>query len=360
MSRCEGIPVKQLFVHIGMSKAGSTAIQTAFADGRQNLIRHGVHYLSLMQNHSRLFHYVLDTECRMRRDFNLPHIEGLVDPSPDELRSAMIAELRDTPASICVLSGEGLFDLHTKDVEKLAACLRPTFDQIKIVAYVREPITWATSRAQQYIKKRTTTLAKLYDPVAVAASQSKIVPNYRDLEGYVSVFGLENVLVRALDRSTLVGGDLLRDFCSVIGRPEAADALVSRRSNRALSAEAVLLMDAYNQLMVERGAAKKRKPTTMRRHLEDLPGTPFALPRALLEEVAKATASDLAWLEETFGVALKLSPLPEKEQRPAWGPEVLRALVLRMEDGPPERPRKPKTSGPAMDWSRPVRIGAGS
>ena len=128
--------------------------------------------------------------------------------------------------------------------------------------------------------------------------------------------------------------------------------------NRSLSAEAVLLMDAYNQLMVERGDAEKKKPTTMRRHLEDLPGTPFALPRALLEEVAKATASDLAWLEETFGVVLKLSPLPENDQRPAWGPEVLRALVLRMEDGPPRRGRKPKASGPTTDWSRLRKDGA--
>ena len=60
----------------------------------------------------------------------LPKIEGLDDPSPDELRSAMIAELRDTPAPICVLSGEGLFGLRAKDVENLAACLRPTIDQI--------------------------------------------------------------------------------------------------------------------------------------------------------------------------------------------------------------------------------------
>ena len=242
--------------------------------------------------------------------------------------------------------------LRGKDVEKLAAFLRPTIDQIKIVAYVREPISWATSRAQQNVKKQTTTLAELYDPTAVAASQSLFVPNYRHLERYLSVFGLENVIVRALDRSTLVGGDLLRDFCTVIGRPEAADGLVSRRSNPALSAEAVLLMDAYNQLMVERGAAEKKKPTTMKRYLEDLPGTPFALPRALLEEVAKATASDLAWLEETFGIVLKLSPLPENDQRPAWGSETLRTLVLRMEDGPPRRARKPKASGPTTEWSR--------
>ena len=349
--------MKQLFVHIGMPKAGSTAIQTAFFDGRQNLTRHGVHYVSLMQNHSRLFHYVLDSEKgRMRRGFQLPHIEGLINPSPDELRSAMIAELRDTPSPVCVLSGEGLFDLRAEEVEKLAACLRPTIDQIKIVAYVREPISWATSRAQQNVKKKTITLADVSDPAAVA-SYSSIVPNYRPLEHYVSVFGLQNVLVRALDKSTLLGGDLLRDLCAVIGRPEAADALVSRRSNLALSAEAVLLMDAYNQIMIERGATEK-KPTTLRRYLEDLPGTPFALPRALLEEIVKVTAPDLAWLEETFGVALKLSALPEKDQRPAWGPEMLRALVLRMEDGPPRRARKPKTNGPTLDWSHLLRVGA--
>jgi hypothetical protein len=229
--------------------------------------------------------------------------------------------------------------------------MRPLFDRIRIVAYVRDPVTWANSRAQQYIKKQVVGLAELTDPRAVDRGDSAIVPAYRHLERYVQVFGLENMIVRRFDRRDFPDGDLLQDFCAVIGRPRVAEGLLSRRSNPSLSAEAVLLMDAYNQVLRDRNESG-RKPTLMRRHLEMLPGSPFSLPRATLEAVLHATAADRAWLEETFGLTFSLPPLPDENERPAWGPEVLRALVSQMEEGPPGRVGRKAAARDGRDWRR--------
>jgi hypothetical protein len=217
--------MRTCFVHIGMHKAGSTAIQTAFAgydDGKTAVLRIG------KPNHTwpilMMFSSQPDYAARRsgQRINNLQsHVQGL--------RKTIIAQFKARQSNY-VISGEGLsMGLAFDEISNLKSFLAEWFDDIRVIVYIRDPSSYMRSAFQQSAKSS-----------AVAFSLDRFKPRYRErIADWITVFGRNNVDAVLFDRRGFDQGSVLHDFAHRIG---ADVARIGRPSgNESLKAEGFAL-----------------------------------------------------------------------------------------------------------------------
>lgn len=346
-----------LYIHIGMTKTGSTTIEATFHESRGLLLKHGVDYLDLGQNHNKIMAVAVKNTAKGLKG-EATRILGLEKDETDYSPELVIGEIRKRFQALkvpaMVISGQGLLGLKTRDIERMREFVEPHFDTVKIIVYVRDPTGWASSRAQEHMK-RGHSLDWLSAKLAEEGAMAPIVPKYRaGIETYIRVFGRENVDIRVFDRRRFPNGDLLADFCIAVGVPaEVALELPRNWNNRGASAEALLLIQAHYDLVEQRmrleagdpgvsvtdeDLAKYRKPSfnfPVREAVRNIRGVRFALPKTMLDEIWRVAEPDIAWLRETTGEAdLFADAFPPGEAPvPLWADETLRDLAAVIEEG---------------------------
>lgn len=331
----------EVYIHIGMPKAGSTSIQNTLFLNREQLAKHGVGYLNLAKNHSRILYTLFGSERdkkrekRKRKGFH-PVTKRVLGLKQDaiETDAATLAHLFDRELASntmpkFVLSGEGLYGFGRERAERLREHLSDHFDNIRIIVYIRDPLSWASSLAQNAIKNGHTTLATIYNSETAGKGISSFLVEYRrNIEPYIDVFGRDFVDMRVFDRTRFADGDLLADFCSAIGRPEIFSEIPKLFLNTSLCYESTILVSQYN----ERFGAPDIKPSrpdlmAFRKRLDGIEGTRFSLPKEILEHVWLAVADDVAWLREEMGedVFGEAYP-PEAITGPIWSTATLQQI----------------------------------
>lgn len=305
-----------IHLHIGMHKTGSTAIQQSFDQGREAALRHGVDYPLAGRHPSAA---VNEAFGRSEADFD-------ADASQKRARDALAGRLAGSKAAKILLSAEALDRYRDRRGGALKAMLDAVSDDVRVLVYLREPVSWAASQAQQHIKHGRVTLADLRrEPGQSHRRGHSIVPAYRDmLEAWFALYGRERVEVRIFDRARFPAGDVVRDICQAIGAPSLASELPSLQVNESLSAEAVRLAEAYTEL--ERAGAIEGGGRELLERLREVPGRRFKLPGDIAEAVLRATAEDRAWLAGTLGIDLTPSA-PEPEDDGAWSDAAVTAVV---------------------------------
>jgi hypothetical protein len=277
--------MRRCFLHIGMNKTGSTAIQSAF----QTLDTDTTAYLQLGHaNHSpalvTLFH-------AGRADYHL-NVRARVTPRQMEDRAARLRDaLQDQltgSRKTMVISGEGLSNTFgPEDAARMIDVLRPHFDEIRAIAYVREPVSYLRSAFQQVVKDNAASfdLARLY-------------PDYaRRLGPWEGCLGRDNMDYVLFDRTVFKGGDLLEDFAARIGvdwRPEPPETV-----NEALSAEVLAILYVYRKLrgsLIDNRFFENRNAEVVRR-LRGFGHRRFDLAETVTAPIVAAKAEDIAWIE---------------------------------------------------------------
>ncbi len=223
--------MRTCFVHIGMHKTGSTAIQTAFAgydDGKTAVLGLGKpnHTWPLLM----MFSSQSDFAARRsgQRIKNLEsHVQGL--------RKTIIAQFGANQSNY-VISGEGLsMGLSFEEITTLKSFLAEWFDDIRVIVYIRDPSSYMRSAFQQTAKS-----------AAVAFSFERFKPRYRErITNWIAVFGRNNVDAVLFDRKRFDQGSVLHDFARRIG---ADVARIGRPSgNESLNAEGFALTYALRR-----------------------------------------------------------------------------------------------------------------
>ncbi len=148
---------KKLIVHIGYSKCGSTTIQDTLSANYSRLIEHKI-----------LFPKVLSASPAWLRFFwekNLPvtYPKARIDAKFQSFSKAFREEVSKISADTVVLSDEGLISLSEESISEFKKFLEYEFPEfeINIVIIVREPVSFFTSRCQQFISDR------YFDKVAI-------------------------------------------------------------------------------------------------------------------------------------------------------------------------------------------------
>ncbi|MBT9289927.1 hypothetical protein [Prosthecodimorpha staleyi] len=352
----------RLVLHIGMSKTGSTSIETTFDASRPILERHGIDYLDMGQNHSRLMTVVATNKVEPLKG-DVTRILGIERRDTNYDAATVIAAVRErlqSPrAPTVVISGQGLFRYGREKCAALRDFVRPHFDEVRVVAYLRDPTSWASSRAQE-LMKRGITQDQLARELEERPADAQLLPHYRaSAEAYCEAFGRENVDLRLFDRKVFVNGDLLADFCAAIGaEPGLAEALHGSFSNRGAPTEALLLLQAHYDIVEDRlraaegappraaapsldalteAAERYRHPSSsfpIRQAIRNIRGTRWSLPKPMLDTIWRHSMDDIEWLRRHLGQPDLFAAAypPAEAPAPAWSTETLQDLARALEE----------------------------
>lgn len=278
----------ELTLHIGLKKTATSTLQSTLHREKLRLAAAGLLVPQTPEAHQRV----------ARR------LRAVAEGGGRKVAAALQPILEDIAAARperVLLSSEHLVSLPGPAVEELHRLLRQALPEarIRVLAFVREPIAFATSMAQQDVKNGVLRLADAYaDPWRFPIADW--------LGNYVRVFGRAAVVVRRFDPEAMVGGTILGDVLAAVGLPGALDGIPVPRLNPSLSLEGVLVADALCGLrpgQVRRAQGKGH----YRRPLGTIRGSRFVLPTEVQERVVRDCAADMAWLKGEFG--LDIAPL---------------------------------------------------
>ncbi|RLQ23695.1 hypothetical protein DWB85_00635 [Seongchinamella sediminis] len=162
-----------------------------------------------------------------------------------------------------VVSAESLCRLSESGLAALKAFVEPYFDQVRVVAYVRDPLRALKSQWEQNVKE-------MREPLSAQAllRQTKRRQNYRFFQRWIDAFGRDNFVLRRFDPAGFAGGNLLSDFFQAAQVELAGELeLPEQEANQSLGTEGVALLLAMNsryplyregQLNPERGLAGRQ------------------------------------------------------------------------------------------------------
>jgi hypothetical protein len=234
---------REIFLHIGTEKTGSTAIQRIGNRERHQLRKDGVCYPTTPGEES---HYYLalygtgDTELRQMADLNADAAWQEFQKSfPEKLRT----EIEMSGCRRVVLSSEHLSSriYRRSQVQRLAELLQPV-GRVKVVCYLRPQHELFLSANSTFIKAGGTYYR---DPPADDADPFY---NYEIMLGpWADVFGEANIILRVYDRERLKDNDIVSDFFSLLGCEICKSGAAEMRINRAFDPKTLEFLMLINQ-----------------------------------------------------------------------------------------------------------------
>jgi len=288
----------KLILHVGMQKTEGHLLQKTLFRQRYILEQHGLNYLRYTADYSRpLLTLFSDHAHKLRgnieRGYNTQ--EKLKEPKKKISRAIeQLLSKQDHPTVI--MSGDGLTNLPMMNVGRLASFLKPFFDAVEIVAYVRPPSDYVINSIEEAIRAGACLEDQLKTPP---------LPNYRaKLEPYQKAFGSNNVSLRIFDKNSLHWGCIVADFLKhAHANKEVADSLYKslsvQNTETPLSKPAVFYMDTINRsLPVYRGGnpnpTRGINPLVGARTIE---GEAFTLPGYYLNSIFSKVSDDIHWIK---------------------------------------------------------------
>ncbi|KNG94379.1 hypothetical protein [Pseudaestuariivita atlantica] len=288
-----------LTLHIGHDKTGSTAVQRALAHEAGALRAAGVVFPvpARHDNHQILWPALTGTlpDDPVQMQTLAPSVQAAwanADAALHDLETLV----REHGPDHVVLSNEMAFRAWSDaELDRLASVAKSMgVTGMSALAYLRDPASYMMSVVQQDVKKRPR-----FRPISAS--------RYRDALGpFVERMPVTAV---AFDRATLIGGDVVADFCARVLPEETRAGVIAaaKRDNETFSAEAMAVMEAYFRGEIEAPSRwHGQRPQRVKRLVAEadrkVPG--YARPRLKdgLAEVARARATDLDWLADRFGI----------------------------------------------------------
>ena len=281
----------ELILHIGMHKTGTTSIQSSlnrFDNGSVRYaqlsdVNHSIPIYTLFAQEKYKYH-IHRNRSRSRAD---------VDVIAQDTRDSLNTELalgRDR----LIISGEDIALIDPAGVDAMANFFEQRVDRIRVLAYVRDPIGFASSALQQRI--------------IGGNRQTEIpTPEYRKrFEKYIDRFGRSAVEFVGFSKSALNGASVVQDFYERIGIDHSS--LKEKRANISATLNGIRMVYLFNRAgMKSTGNPQLMKTRKALIHqLNSLfEGPNFRLP----DEIAAAAIDwdDVKWMEKASSLSLSES-----------------------------------------------------
>ena len=287
----------KIFLHIGVPKAGSSALQWVFSQNRVLLSQYGICYPKCRHELlGGLNVSTLDQATRLIRH------EYKNDPSraAHDLDEAWqtVYKAADARPRILILSSESFFrtldDATAPDLKRRLASLN---GELQVVAYIRRPTDRYLSGVQQRLK-----LSSL-SPV----SNAHLIRNRERLEQWENHFPGQ-LSVFPYDRKQMLGGDVVSDFLSRIGADVDPSQLITADINESLSGEAMAILHGFHRTWYPRSDDQPgRGKSTFLQVLSrlDLADPERRRPQLRIDAaraINESCADDLRWLAARWNI----------------------------------------------------------
>jgi len=242
---------RELKLHIGLPKTGSTSIQALLKQNTDFLSKNGIYFPDIFgetAGQTSLVAYGAVTTglkfSKFVRSFHGIRSEEDIEPFKARFQARFEECLENNDASTVVISSE-LFYSELRNVDQCKALkgfLENYFSDIKVIAYLRPQDRWVNSRVSQTAKLGgVSTIDEMID--------AKVNNYYEFLKKWWQVFGKENIILRTLEPKRLYEQDLYSDFLKLIGAEKSSDLIIPERKNEGLSIESVLFLQKFNHIV---------------------------------------------------------------------------------------------------------------
>jgi len=322
------------YLHIGLGKTGSTAIQAQLLSLADRLERdHDLHFPVMADdgdpfrgNHSTYLEAMFVDGRVMSR---LGGPAG--DRSPqqiaeraEQVKSQFEAGFAASRAGRLLISAEAIGHFPKRSLQPLSQWLSEHVERVEIVACLRHPLAALSSEIQQRLKSGEV-LEHLYEHPPFYA--------FQDLFDRIgAAFPASGLSLYDFSAATAGAGGVVGTFFRKIGLDAGVAVDSSSPANRSMSHEAALLLSALNKSRPMAGVGAPgngRKPGDVLPFLS-LPGPKFQAPPEVYAKLASRIQPDLAWLKQTHAIELD----PGEPLRPteyfAFSEEAIRELAVRV------------------------------
>lgn len=209
---------KEVVLHIGLHKTGTTSIQHFLQDHRAELQAQGVDFYQGMvfpENHVELHVAAM----RPERESGYKNRSKVVvnDEYIYKVRQRIRRFIRDSPCEKFLFSNEGLSLLRHKDeIDRLCSFVQA--DKVKVIVFLRAPEAYLASYASQLMKHPGTLQNEiLSDSFAYTGHDSWLTKYEERLEPFKAAFGPGQVAVEDYDDAVLKSGTVLPKFLECAG-----------------------------------------------------------------------------------------------------------------------------------------------
>ncbi len=249
---------RKFVLHIGVPKTGTTTVQNFLDRNGESLGAEGLGTLRVFgrKNNPGLSIYAQEfrESVNPRRDRR----RKLGVDSPDKLHhhrqqteealQQEIAGIAETVHTL-VVSSELCATLSLEQVERVKSLLAPYASAFEIVVYLRE-------QYEQFRSSYSTALRIGYAGTLLEwAHHNKSKDTFfydRLLASWEAVFGAEALKVRIFDAAELERGDIVCDFCSLIGAGWRDHYSLTRAANESIAAPVQEVARAWNRALPPR------------------------------------------------------------------------------------------------------------
>ena len=209
----------RIFLHTGVWKTGSTAIQTFLSKNADELSKRGM----LIPDYARNMH-----------EYN--HLfERLVARDEEGVQTVAETLARDIASSnpdTVIISSEHFWHAPPDVIERVATMLRQFSDDIRVIAYIRpQDDMWASLYAQQAKFFRVRSTHNIWgngDYIGPAIAENAMF-YHRCFSVFQQVFGERSVDLKVYDRKAFKDGDVVKDFLDRVGVKDSEGFVASER-----------------------------------------------------------------------------------------------------------------------------------
>lgn len=195
--------MKELFIHIGVHKTGSSAIQHFMDNNREVLLKkYNLYYPEVTG----------DRHCFQHNYFTRDLKKG------NSSRINKFLEIAAKKSNRILLSSESFSGADT--IPNSLKSIKDSFDRIKIIAYLRRQDLWLESIYRQFVKNESYTINDVFnvwvDKYLAGFNGIYSCDWIELLAKWSNVFGAENIIVRPYEKSQFFGGSLINDFLNTL------------------------------------------------------------------------------------------------------------------------------------------------
>ena len=242
----------QLILHIGTEKTGSTSIQEFLRNNRARLYENKIYIpLSTMwgngnQGWFRFFahkHSYYDeftaTEFQNNEQRKSSFFTNLIDQFSAEINESSLT------CDTVIISSEHLSSrlLDKEDISRLHDFCASLFETIKVIIYIREPLSYAISLFSQRLKG-----GAIIDCLP-DASNCRFTSHDLLIQSWIECFPNTEFVVRRFQEDALVDGDIQKDFfCISMSTLDINGYQLSKKANLSLSLTGMVVQRRMNML----------------------------------------------------------------------------------------------------------------
>lgn len=238
--------MKEIILHLGVPKTGTSAIQVFLARNRAALVAHGIDYLPIGEfGMGREGHISSGNGAYLARTLlpeNAP--ARLADASPH--RAELYAALEQSPCETGLVSSELFTDARQELLEELLITLRAKAITPRAIIYVRRQDQLLTSAYIQQVKRHGS--IELPDAYVRRVYRGLAFLKYASFyHRLVALFGAGKVTVRLYGPAVCEGPRLFQDFLAALAVAPEGFATDLSEVNTSLSPNQIAIMLLINR-----------------------------------------------------------------------------------------------------------------